>query len=86
MNANLKKAQAAAHTPEANAKRAASVARTLAAKKRAAKKAAKVTSIPLSAIPDDRPKKAKGKAATKPNSLVVDLLKVIELLARAGQR
>jgi hypothetical protein len=70
MNDQLKKAISAAHTPEANAKRAA----TLAAK-RAAKKAAKVgkvgkkvTSIPLESIPDDRPvtklKKAKVKMAT----------------------
>lgn len=56
MNENLKKAQAAAHTPEANAKRAA----TLKKRKAAEKRARKVTSIPLEAIPDDRPaKKAK---------------------------
>ena len=45
----LQKAQIAAHTPEANAKRAASLAAKHAGKK-------KVTSIPLDAIPDDKPK------------------------------
>ena len=63
MNQQLKNAIAAAHTPEANAKRAATLA-----KLRAAKKAKVVTSIPLEAIPDDRPKaklkKDKAKVAT----------------------
>jgi len=81
MNDQLKKAISAAHTPEANAKRAATMARrrvenaSLAAaaslKHRGANRAdekRKVTSIPLEAIPDDRPKaklkKAKAKVAT----------------------
>ena len=67
MNDQLKKAISAAHTPEANAKRAATLAAKHAAKK-AAKLAKVVTSIPLEAIPDDRPKaklkKAKAKVAT----------------------
>jgi len=88
MNDNLKRAQAAAHTPEANAKRAASVKATLAKKKReqrkAAKKAAKVTSIPLSAIPDDPPKKQKSKVKAAKGSTNADivnyLVEVIRLL------
>ncbi|HEX6826698.1 MAG TPA: hypothetical protein VF077_10325 [Nitrospiraceae bacterium] len=86
MNDNLKKAQAAAHTPEANAKRAATMKKRKAAERRAAKKGAKVTSIPLSAIPDDVPtKKQKGKRAAKPMTnadIVRNLSEAVVLLLR----
>ena len=60
MSELMEAARSASHTPEANAKRAASRAKTMAAKKRAAKKAAKKEKphdIPLSALRHLAPKK-----------------------------
>jgi hypothetical protein len=62
MSELMEAARSAAHTPEANAKRAASRAKTMAAKKRAAKKAAKKEKphdIPLSALRHLAPKTKK---------------------------
>lgn len=79
MSPNLKKAQSKAHTPEANAKRAA----TIAAKKLAA---SNVVSIPLSAIPDDPPKRKSKKVVAKNDThsdIIRNLSEAVVLMLRS---